>query len=274
MDITDASDIKDTNSSSDGSSSSLGIEREVSKDSGESDKSDITMSSQTEEFDQEVAIFDAKLAQALGTRPSQEDVDAIDSSSEEDMNDQQMEELDEHLESMFRERKNRAKKKREQKDAKETIISFKCRVLELLDVYIKQEHANILAMDLLLPMLLLIRTTSSPILSRKSCDFIRTYFRLCKGSGLVKIRKPDLVMDKLRSIHDEAGRESSKAHAVACSQASLLLVRILVSFDRECLRDIVAVYANTQERVLFEPNFKVKIAFFMDWSNWCNNAKV
>ena len=273
-DVTDASDAQETDISSLSSPSLIETHEEIGGESGESIKPETTLSSQFEEVDEELAAFDAKLAQALGTRLGQEHVDAdISSSSSEDMNDQQMEELDEHLESMFRERKNLIKRKHEQKEAKETIINFKSRVLELLGVYIKQEHASIRAMDLLLPILSLIRTTSSPVVSRKAYELIRIYSRLCKGNNLVKIQRPDTVMNELRSIHDEAGKEASNAHAVACSQASLLLVRALVSFDRGYLREIIALYANTQERVLFEPSFKAKVSFFMDWSNWCNNVK-
>ena len=222
--------------------------------------------------DQELADFDAKLAHALGTRPGQEDIDADNNSSpDETVDDEEMEKLDKQLESVFRERRKVKSRQNEQKDAKERMINFKCRVLELLDVYIKQEHANIQALKLILPILVLLRKTCSPLISSKASNLIRDYSRLCRGKGVAHISSSDPVIDILQSVHDEAGKEASNAHASACSQASLLLVRVLVSFDRECLRQIVGIYANTQERALFEPGFKTRASMFTDWTNWCNN---
>ena len=210
----------------------------------------------------------------MGTRPGNEDLDAEDnSSSDEDMTDEQMFELNGSLENIFREQKKVKGKKTDKKDARDNMINFKCRVLDLLEIYVKQEHGNRLGLSLTLPILTLVRTTTSPLVSRNACDLMREYSRLCKGNGVPQIEDTEPVFDLLLAVHAEAMKEGSNAHAGACSQASLLLVRVLVARDRESLRRIVKIYGATQENALFDSSCKVKTSFFTDWLNWCTSAR-
>ena len=220
--------------------------------------------------DEHLEAFERELAQALNTHPGHQDPDASSNSAiDEEMDDEQMEKLDQSLESIFRERNKDANMKGERKDAKDRVLNFKCRVLELLDIYVKKEHADPLTPVILLPALSLIRSTSSPLLSRKACDLIRDYARLCKGDRLPKVEDASPILDKLSLVHGEAGKGASHAHTTACSQASLLLVRILYRHDREHLRTVNRLYADKQEQAIFDPKCKVKAAFFTDWLNWC-----
>lgn len=249
---------------------------------GENDNSsedDLDGSSESAETDSdasdtELAAFNAKLAQALGTRPGNEDLTADDSgSSDEDMNSEQMEALDDHLKEVFRERKKVNSKKTEKKDAKETVVNFKCRVLDLLEIYAKQQHANRLALSLLLPVLKCIRTTTSPQVSSKACNVMREYARVCKGDRVPGIADTDAIFDLLGSVHAEAMKEGSNAYVSAYSQASLLLVKVLVAHDRECFRRVLRIYGDTQEKYVLDAHCKVKPAFFTDWQNWCTSAR-
>lgn len=252
----------------------------VTSSSGDDDSEDEDADSSSDSADdsdgtdEELAAFDAKLAQALGTRPGNVDLEAADSSSsDDDMNDEEMEVLDEHLEKVFQERKRVTSKKTEKKDAKESIVNFKCRVLELLEIYVKQQHANTLCLSLTLPVLTVTRTTTSPLVSTKACKLMREYARLCKGDGLPEAGDVDAIFDLLEAVHVEAMKEGSNAHASACSQASLLLVKVLVAHDRESLRRVVRVYGATQEKALFESSCKVKTSFFTNWQNWCAQVR-
>ena len=272
LSVTEGSDVEmvDMEDASSGSPEDV----KGSSDEDESEASSESIEADSEGNDDELAVFNAKLAQALGTRPGNEDLDAEDSSSsDEDMNSEQMEALDGHLGQILRERKNITSKRTERKDAKETIVNFKCRVLELLEIYAKQQHANSLALSLLLPLLKVIRTTTSPQVSSKACNVMREYARVCKGSGVPNAENLDAIYAILESVHAEAMKEGSNAYVSACSQASLLLVRVLVAHDRECLRRVVRIYGDTEEKALFDANCKVKTAFFTDWLNWCTSAR-
>ena len=262
-----ASDIGEADIGKTGSRSSSAGE-ESDEESGDADAAD------SDEVGGELAALNAKLAQVVGTRPGNEDLDAEDSSSsDEEMTDEQMFELDVSLENIFRERKKVTSKRSEKKDAKENIVNFKCRVLELLEIYVKHEHRNGLGLSLSLPILTLIRTTTSPLVSRKASDVMREYARLCKGDGAPHVKDTESVFGLLEAVHIEAMKEGSNAHASACSQASLLLVRVLVAHDRECLRMVVKRYGATQESALFDSDCKVKTSFFTDWLNWCTSAR-
>lgn len=236
---------------------------------------DLPAGSGDEAADEELAAFNAKLALALGTRPATDDLAADDSeqSSDEDMNDEQMEALDEHLEKVFRERKNIKSKKSQNKEVKEAIVNFKCRVLDLLDIYVKQQCTNPLTLDLLVPLLEVIDTTKSPLVSTKACNVLRNYSKLCKSNSVPPVSDLDATMGMLRDVHQRASKEASNAHAAACSQASLLLVKALSAQDRENLRLVESVYGETHLRFMLDPKIKTKPQFFTDWLNWSVSAR-
>ncbi|MCJ1384303.1 DNA-directed DNA polymerase [Xylographa soralifera] len=224
--------------------------------------------------DDELAEFDAKLAQALGTRRLDEDLAANEEeSSDEDMDDEQMEALDEQLETVFRERKKLTSKKNEKKEAKETIILFKSRVLELLEIYIKQQYLNQQALTIILPILSLVQTTSNKQISEKACNLIRDYLKLYKLKNRLNASVlPETTKLLLEAVHKEAKEEGSNAHANACSQASLLLTKIYITNGGD-LSDVISQYAVTQLAFMTEPDCHIRTSFFSDWLNWCTSAK-
>ncbi|MCJ1281727.1 DNA-directed DNA polymerase [Xylographa opegraphella] len=224
--------------------------------------------------DDELAEFDAKLAQALGTRRLDEDLAAKEEdSSDENMDDEQMEALDEQLETVFRERKKLTSKKNEKKEAKETMVLFKSRVLELLEIYIKQQYLNHQALSIVLPIIKLVRATSNKQISEKACNLVRDYLKLYKlKDQLNGSVPPEKVKSLLQAVHKEAMEEGSNAHANACSQASLLLTKIYISNGGD-LSDVVSQYAATQLIFLTESDCHLRTSFFSDWLNWCTSAR-
>ncbi len=224
--------------------------------------------------DEELAVFDAKLAEALGTGRAVDNEAAgnANQSSDEDMTDEQMAALDTHLENIFKERKKVVSKKAEKKGAKETIVNFKLRVLDLLQIYVKQQHTNPLALELILPLLLLIRTTASKQVSEKACNVVRELARLCKGKAVPVPGDAQKTWDMLKEVHKEAMRQSSNAHANACSQSSLLLVKSLVALNRENIRGVIDIYADTRKQQFLDKRCHIQPGLFSDWNNWCTSA--
>ena len=228
----------------------------------------------SEGTDDELAAFDAKLAQALGTRKGNEDFAASDGdeSSDEDMDDEQMEALDEHLEKVFRERKKVASKKTEKRDAKETVVLFKSRVLELLEIYIKQQYSKQLALDLIMPLLTLIHTTTSKPVSEKACSLIREYSKVLKLKYHIYFPDNLTLLDLLGRIHKAATKDGSNAYGTACSQASILVSKFIISNGGRPA-DIIQRYADTQLLFLTDPICKVRTSFFSDYLNWCTSTR-
>lgn len=224
--------------------------------------------------EEQLAIFDNQLAQALGTKVGTSLPDGTDGSSlDSDLDDEQMEKLDRHLESIFRERQKVKKPKVERQDAQAMMVNFKCRVLDLLDIVVKQERQNVVVFDLIMPILSLIRSTGSPTISQRGCDIIRVLVGSWKGESSSYPEIMHNLLSVIHQIHQEVGKRASNAHTKACSRASLFFVRILVAFDRDQLRNMAELYAQTQEKALFDPQFDVKPLFFADWWDWCYSAK-
>ncbi len=218
-----------------------------------------------------------------------------DSSDTEEMDDEQMFQLDEQMAHVFRERLKRApNKKQGQKEARGNVVQLKNRALDFLEIYIKQEYLNHLCLTTLLPLLKLMRTTRTKQLSERAGNLIKTYTQKLKGSR-TNVHIPDedtepekredatdssdsttpekpinRVFDILCSIHGEVGRGGgSRAHTTACSQASLLLVKVSTRLDRAYVDSITDLYAITQKCWLNgHGKFVVQPSFFMDFINW------
>ena len=247
------------------------VDAEGSEDS-ESDSDDSEESGEGGEDEDELAAFEAKLAQALGTHRGDEDLNEQSGGSDDDMDDDEMEALDNQLIKVFQARKQNLNQKKDKKDAKENMINFKNRVLDLLEIYVKKCHSKILALDLLLPLLRLTRKSSVKQISGKANSVLREYTKLCKGSAVPEIESTEPVWELLKSIHEEACQSGPPTHASGCSQASLLVVKVLVAHDKEAISDVVDVYGATRKAQFLSKKCHVQPSFFTDWNNWCVSA--
>jgi DNA polymerase phi len=222
--------------------------------------------------DEEATKLNAALAAALGIRRT--NVEGESSASDEsDMNDEDMMALDDTLVNIFKERKRVAGKNRQKRDAKETIINFKTRVLDLLELYVKLQHTNILSLNLILPLLKLMRSTSSKHIGGRAATVLKDYARACKGNDIPSLTdNVEDVWTLLHKIHEEAMKEASHAHGHACSQVSLLVVKVLVGADRGNVKGVVDVYAETWTQWLLSKSCKVQPSLFSDFVNWSTSA--
>ncbi|KAL6249880.1 DNA-directed DNA polymerase [Rhinocladiella similis] len=247
-------------------------ERSAQHPAQDSDKSD-------DEEDEELAAFDAALASALGTRRlDRADASDSGSSSDADMDDDEMMELDVKLAEVFRARNEQQSrnKKKEAKEAKENVVNFKNRVLDLIELYLRQQQQNPLTLYLIVPLLTLARTSRSKQLADRGCSIWQHFYtRSNKASNVPFLdsgRSVDDAFRVLRSVHNEACMDSSNAHSKVASQASIFLVKVLVNAVPEKIGIVVEIYAATQLRQLTEKKCRVSPTFFADWNNWCQTA--
>jgi DNA polymerase phi len=245
----------------------------IDAENSDEDDEDEDAASDEGENDEEMAAFEAKLAEALGTHRADQDLNAqSESDSDADMNDDEMEQVDEALVKVFRARRDALGQKKDKKDAKENMVNFKNRVLDLLEIYVKKCHSKVLALDLLIPLLRLTRKSTVKQLANKAGSVLREYTKLCKGNALPSLDDAEPVWELLKSIHAEATHSGPPAHASACSQASLLVVKVLVAHDKNAVADVVDVYAATRKEQLLSKKCHVQPQFFSDWNNWCVSA--
>lgn len=218
------------------------------------------------EDDDEVKKLEAALAAALGTHRLDQDNDAQESDSDADMTDSEMMAMDSKLEEIFSQRKKIPNKKKEQKDAKEMMINFKSRVLDLLDIYVKKQASNPLAFDLLIPLLQLMRTTKTTQLREKAREVISSFAKSAKKGTPVDIAVPDQI-EIMKTIHLEASKDPSQSFSKAASGASLILASNIYRADKENFNEIAILYMGTQVAWV-EKVFKMHASFFQEYINF------
>ena len=236
----------------------------------ESSDAEIIFSSdqESDEKDEELSKFNLLLADVLQVQIKEKAGEEDESSNESDMDDGQMMALESHLINIFKERKKIASKKREQKDAKEMMIAFKNRVLDLLLVYIRNQHAEPLSTALILPLLRLIRTTSSKQLAEKAFNHLKQYYDTCKSKGMPTDTNDETLWETLKNVHLEAMRSTNKMTASACSRSSLFVAKILISKDSKNYDKILEQYALTQKDWYMDPKSKINPTIFTEWISW------
>jgi len=154
-------------------------------------------------------------------------------------------------------------------------VNFKNRVLDLIESYLKHQQQNPLAIEFVVPLLTLVRTSQTKQLADRGANIIQQFCGRCKGNNVPELRDAQIADAKqiLQSIHNEACLESSNAHSTNASQASILLIRTLLHADPTYLEPVVQIYAGTRMRQLSEKNCRVLPGFFTDWNNWCQSAR-
>lgn len=259
IDIEDASDVELVNGHG-----TIPVDAEHGDFSSEDSSSAGEGAKTPDDEEDEAAAFNKELAEALGTAGME---DSDDDGS--DMDDEQMMALEPHLASIFKERQKVSSKKSERKDAKENIVNFKNRVLDLLMLYVRDQFANVLALDLLLPLAALIRMTTSKPTGEKAFAVLKQYFELCgKKKELPRPEDHEACLELLAALHEEMKLGGSKLHANACSRAALFLCKILIQLDPAHYTRMAAMYAELQAGWYLDPKSKVPSSVFTEWMSW------
>lgn len=266
------SDVELVNGEADASEDNDGSESGSSDDDGsESDDDD----SEGEEDDAELTQFNNLLQMTLGTsKANMEDGD--DTSDESDMDDEQMMALDPQLSKIFKQRSQVTSKKKDREDAKQNVVQFKSRVLDLLAIYLDKQYSKALTLEVLLPVLRRTRASANKQLAEKSAKMLKTYFdtRSKHKAPLPKPEAVETVWAILKGIHEEAKNGGgAKVHADVCSSASLHVVKVLVGLDRANYAGVVDVYAETQKQWFTDKKSPLQPTLFTQFQNWSMNAQ-
>ncbi|KAK3191522.1 DNA-directed DNA polymerase [Lecanicillium sp. MT-2017a] len=226
--------------------------------------------------------LDDMLGAILKSHRLDKDADAASSASEGEMSDSQMLAMDDKVAEVLKQLKSRSSSKKDKKDAKQSVVNFKHRILDLLDIYARNEAHSPLAYSLLLPLLQLMHTTSTKPLASRACEIILSYQKGVKKARANKTTSAAVASEEgeeeeetellplLVAVHDAAGQDNSHAYAKAASAASLIVASSMFAEDKEAIKHVAAVYGQTQSKwVLGE--VKLQTSFFADWNNWCQN---
>ncbi|KAA8907472.1 DNA polymerase phi-domain-containing protein [Sphaerosporella brunnea] len=198
-----------------------------------------------------------------------------DSDSDADLDDDAMLELDEKISQIFAKRKQAANKKSQKKEAKELIVNFKTKILELLEIFAKTAPESPLALEVLLPCLVLARSTRDQKLQDRALAVVRTFAHHSKREGVPKILTEDLdrAHELLAFVHEEMAKGGTKARRAACSSASILVCRTIVASDPARFGATAAAYSATMVRWVQDPRLGIDNSFFSDFVGWAGSVR-
>ncbi|KAK0392688.1 hypothetical protein NLU13_2183 [Sarocladium strictum] len=284
VEVIDVEDASDVEISSDTQFVSLnGQGEDDGEDESESESEDDEDEGAADEQDKEMQELDAAIGNILKSHRLDKDADAESSDNDEDMSDSEMLALDEKLTEVFKQRtKARPDSTKDKRQAKRTVVDFKNRILDLLEIYVRNEVGNPLALNLLLPLLRLIRTTKEKQLATRAHGVIAEFKRAGKkakggkrdkdsGSNVApQSSNPakvdtEKLMEMLAEIHEEARKEAGNSHVTAASMAALKVVTAIMAADRGMHERIIALYSKT---LAAWPHCKGRTQFQHYWNSW------
>ncbi|KAG5519932.1 hypothetical protein PMAC_000209 [Pneumocystis sp. 'macacae'] len=194
----------------------------------------------------------------------------IENNFQESASDQQMFELDKHIADILKQRKNQ-KNKKKAISIKNSVIEFKSKVLDILDIFLKARDQDPIIFNLIVPLLVLIRTTSNDIVLNKARNLIGN--RLCKAKINIDDVNIEIVSDLLKQVHDDGLKIKKKTLGTAHSQCSIFLIKIIISKDINLINRVLEIYFNTFNNWITKQKIKLHASFFIDLISWGNQFK-
>jgi DNA polymerase phi len=259
---------------------------EVESGDGESEVDEEDAEEELDGDEAKLKALDDDLAKLLNSHRLDKDKDAASSDDDSDMSDSEMIALDEQLAAAFKSRVKNGSKKKENKDAKETVVNFKHRTLDLLGIFARKEAANPLVYKLLLPLLQMMRTTKTKDLARKAGNIIA---EVSKAQRKAKASSKDEEKDEtegdkktnedgrdeyieqqqelLKLILSEMTQDESHAFAKSASNASLLVVSDILSRDVGRFQMIWDEYGGLAMQWAMYGGFQFP-SIITDWTQW------
>ncbi|KAF1979838.1 hypothetical protein BU23DRAFT_523395 [Bimuria novae-zelandiae CBS 107.79] len=269
-DVEDASDVEIVNGDAEEPGESHSDDSDNSQDSSSPSEDE----SEDDEEDEEVTQFNNMLALTLQTSKLAANGEGSDDESDDsDMDDDQMMALDPHLSNIFKQRSQITGKK-QREEAKQNVIRFKSRVLDLIAVFLDKQFSNPLSLEVLLPVLRLTRASANKQFTDRSAKLLQSTFEK-SSKPLPRLEDVDSAWGILKGIHEEAKHGGgSNAHAGACNAASLHVVRTLVNADRGNYAKVVGVYAESQKEWFADPKSVVRDIMFSGFLTWSSRNRV
>lgn len=255
------------------------IEQDFSSDDDDSsDNDEIDEGDEQTEADKQL---DAALVAALGPaaqkRKADEMEDDSDSSEEELMDDDQMLKMDAHLENIFKRRKSatnaQAAKRQDAKQSKQSTIQLKSKVMDLLDIFVRENGNSPMVLYCILPVLNAAKSTSDTALADKARNLVKQKLTKQKALPTLETEQVAEAWTILQEVHRLAGVSPTPPFASMASQCSIFLAKILLhaSADqvKETLGRLIEQYASSQANWMAKKRTAYGAAFFTDFVNWC-----
>lgn len=246
-------------------------------DDEENDDDDEGESGSDEEADDEeaqnLADLDDALGQILNSHRLDKDEDAESSDNDSDMGDDDMLELDGKLAEVFKQRQKAApSKKKERKAAKESVVNFKRRVLDLLEIFVRNEAGSPTTLAILQPLLQLVRTSTIKTLSDRAFELVKDYqkrARKTRSGGGGKSTEANLheAVEILKGVYAELRAGETKSHAKAAVPACLIAASGVFHAGKGDRAAVDAIVGDVEEASPTQLEMKKA------WDEWCRNQE-
>jgi DNA polymerase phi len=204
-----------------------GAGEEDEEEDEEEDDIEMVDMSDVEEVDdeEENGDVDEELRRKIAEAMQSEGIDANDESDEE-IDDAAMAAFDEKLAEVFQQKKNL---KEEKKDFQRNVVHFKNNVMELIVIYARKNPTNPLVLELIVPLLQVIRDTPAKSVSNQFSTKVISFLKnkLAKATDYPHATD-DYVFEILQAVHDFAKHSTSKDLSDMCNQLSLYLRKCIV----------------------------------------------
>ncbi|EPQ32359.1 uncharacterized protein PFL1_00555 [Pseudozyma flocculosa PF-1] len=202
-----------------------------------------------------------------------QDGDEDDSGSESsvelsDLDDDQMMLLDDKLAEVFRQQLSAKKSKNSKKEAKQEESIFKNKILDILEVYARKQHANPLVLRLVSPLFNLARDDDADEkqLSNRAAGILRS--RLCKAKELPEGVTAADVAEELEEMHTVV-RSVSKGNVADLAAAVIFYLTKIALSGRGSISPtddavVIEAYKATLTDFLTRRKSHVKPAFLVE----------
>ncbi|XP_008067281.1 myb-binding protein 1A isoform X2 [Carlito syrichta] len=240
--VTDDSDEKELKNSEDKSEDSEDNENAESEESSEEAESD--------EEERDGDVDQGFREQLMAVLQAGKALGEVDSEDEEELGDEAMMALDQSLASLFAEQKLRIRARRDEKKKlqKEKALrqSFQTRVLDLIEVLVTKQPESALVLELLEPLLGIIRhSMRSSSSSKQEQDLLHKTARIFTHQLCRARRYCHDLGDRVETLHSQvvqlvqqAGRQADSSVALYHFNASLYLLRVLKgNTAEECVHE-------------------------------------
>lgn len=256
-------------------------EEEEEDDDDDEDESEDDDMDETQDIDNQTNI---KLAEALGIPHSGEvkfeDLSDDDSSYEsESMDDEQMMAMDDRLSKIFKERRDILssaesgnKRKTDVLEAKENMIFFKNRIVDMLDIFIKHNEGEMINFSMIKPLIKLINLTLDKNLANKAQKLIKTRLSKTKVTE-VNDESIDELLELVKWLHELMNGKANIAAVQSSNQCSILVSKNVINVKPQLIDDIMDIYSDSMKKWFKNKKSNIQPGLFFDFINWLNSIR-
>lgn len=254
-------------------------DEEEEEDDDDEEEEDDDMD-ETQDIDNQTNL---KLAEALGIPHSGEvkfeDLSDDSSYESESMDDEQMMAMDDRLSKIFKERRDILssaesgnKRKTDVLEAKENMIFFKNRIIDMLEIFVKHNESEMINFSMIKPLINLINLTLDKNLANKAQKLIKT--RLSKTKvNQADDESIDELLQLIKWLHDLMNGKANTAAVQSSNQCSILISKNIINVKPQLIDEIMDIYSSSMKKWFKHKKSNIQPGLFFDFINWLNSIR-